>query len=102
MGRVLRTLGWGGAVVAWVAATGMGFARLWRYEGASAPVSATPQTWPSESSLQRDARIATLVMLLHPKCPCSRATIDELSRLMAHCQGTLVAKVLIVKPDGAP
>jgi hypothetical protein len=39
---------------------------------------------------------------MHPKCPCSRATTDELAKLMAHAQGRMVARVLMIRPDGVP
>jgi hypothetical protein len=39
-------------------------------------------------------------MLVHPHCPCTRATIGELAELMAHCQGRLTAYVLFLKPAG--
>jgi hypothetical protein len=41
-------------------------------------------------------------MLAHPKCPCTRATVEELSKLMAHTQDRLKAFVLFVKPRGVP
>ena len=41
-------------------------------------------------------------MLVHPQCPCSRASVSELAKLMAHAQGKVVAHVLFAKPEGAP
>src|SRR6185369_8337902 len=43
---------------------------------------------------------ATLVMLVHPRCPCSRVTIGELARLMTQTQDHLKAYALFVKPEG--
>jgi len=39
-------------------------------------------------------------MLVHPQCPCSRASIGELALLMAQSQGRLKAYVLFLKPAG--
>jgi hypothetical protein len=39
-------------------------------------------------------------MLVHPHCPCSRASIGELAAIMAHSQGRLRAYVLFLKPAG--
>jgi len=39
-------------------------------------------------------------MLTHPQCPCTRASIEELDKLMAHCQGRVNAYVVIMKPRG--
>jgi hypothetical protein len=40
-------------------------------------------------------------MLAHPRCPCTRASIGELSLLMARCQGQVDTRVLFLKPAGA-
>jgi len=40
-------------------------------------------------------------MLAHPHCPCTRASVGELARIMAHGQGKVNACVLFVKPTGA-
>lgn len=39
--------------------------------------------WPTASTLPRAANVATLIMFLHPSCPCSRASVAELSSLVA-------------------
>jgi hypothetical protein len=39
-------------------------------------------------------------MLTHPHCPCTRASIEELDQLMAHCQGRVKAYVVLMKPSG--
>lgn len=38
--------------------------------------------WPADSQLPRVPGRLTVVVFLHPRCPCSRATLEELSRLM--------------------
>ena len=43
----------------------------------------------------------TLVMLAHPHCPCTQASIGELAQLMARLQGKVAAYVLFVKPKEA-
>jgi hypothetical protein len=40
-------------------------------------------------------------MLSHPHCPCTRASIEELNRLMAQTQGRVIAYVLFLKPTGS-
>lgn len=39
-------------------------------------------------------------MLAHPLCPCTRASLGELSLVMAKAQGRLDAFVLFLKPEG--
>jgi hypothetical protein len=58
--------------------------------------------WPSSVSITRAPGLPTLVMTLHPQCPCSRASVNELSELMARSSGRLDAHVLFVQPPGAP
>ena len=55
-------------------------------------------TWPGDTGLTRDANSMTLLMVLHPHCPCSRASIGELAELMAHSQKRLQAWVMFVRP----
>jgi hypothetical protein len=76
--------------------TGIGF--LWQYESTPGVAAAAPDHWPAASRIQRAPNHATLVMLAHPHCPCTRASIGELSRLMTQAQGRVTAYVLFVKP----
>jgi hypothetical protein len=93
----------GGAVLAaWIVVLGAGASKLWRYESTAGEGARAPLTWPAGSSIARDGHLPTLVMLVHPQCPCSRASIEELSRLMTHCTGKVHTAVLFVQPAGAP
>lgn len=84
----------------WLVVVGVGLRIIWRYENTPGLAAAPPKLWPAESSLQRTPDRATLVMLAHPHCPCTRAGIGELALLMAHCQGRVNAHVLFYQPDG--
>lgn len=83
----------------WVAGVGAGLGIVWRYENTPGVAAAPATFWPAESSLQRTQGIATLVMLAHPHCPCTRASIGELALLMAGCQGRVNAHVVFIRPD---
>jgi hypothetical protein len=61
-----------------------------------------PLAWPADTRLPRHPGLPTLVLSAHPRCPCSRATIGELSKVMTDCQGKLTAIVLVLRPVGAP
>ena len=87
---------------AWMLALVFGFVRLWQYEGAAGAISVAPTLWPANSSLHRDAAVPNLLLFLHPKCPCSRASVEELAKLMATYHRNLVATALIVRPLDAP
>jgi hypothetical protein len=40
--------------------------------------------------------------MVHPQCACSRATLGELDRLMADCQGRIATTVLMLRPPNMP
>ena len=59
-----------------------------------------PVAWPKESQIAFDAHRPTLVMFLHPKCPCSRASVGELELLLAHFPDQLNTHIVFLKPEG--
>jgi len=71
-----------------------------RYDYTAGAAGQAPALWPTASGIQRAARGATLVMVAHPKCPCTRASLDELAALMAENHGTVTARVLFFRPEG--
>lgn len=87
--------------VTWVAAVAFGLRVLLKYESTPGRTGAVGVSWPATSSIQRSGENPTLVMLAHPHCPCTRATIGELAQIMADTQGKLDAYVLFTKPKGA-
>ena len=70
---------------------------LFHYENTPGRVGALPQTWPA-AQIERATDRPTLVMLAHPHCPCTAASIGELAQIMARLQGKVAAYVLLVKP----
>jgi hypothetical protein len=91
----------GFAVFLWLAAVSVGVGWLWSYNHAAGAPARPPAQWPKSSALARVADRHTLVMLAHPKCPCTRASIEELSKLMTTTRGRLNAVVIFVTPDKA-
>ena len=90
------------AGAAWLLAVASGTTLLWRYSTAPGMAAEPPSQWPQESRIRLDPKLATLVMLAHPQCPCTRASIEDLDRLMARLEGRLAVHVLFVTPPGAP
>ena len=86
---------------AWLLATGLGLSFLWSYTSAPGDPADPPANWPSDSLVSRDSDRPTLLMLAHPRCPCTRASMRELDVLMAQCKGEVSAYVLFYKPEGA-
>jgi hypothetical protein len=71
---------------------------LWRYKNTPGTLAKAPVDWPAEARLARSTERPTLVMLAHPHCPCTRATMGELARLMTDAGGRVDAHVLFLKP----
>jgi hypothetical protein len=84
----------------WLLVVGIGSSLLIGYENKVGDVGRPPSEWPSDSAIGRAPGRPTLVMMVHPQCPCSRASISELARLMVSIQGRVNANVLFVRPKG--
>jgi hypothetical protein len=88
------------AMLLWFVAVAGGLLTLWCYENAPGAAAAAPTRWPNDSRIKPTPGRATLVMLTHPHCPCTRASIEELDKLIAHCQGRVSAYVVLTRPKG--
>jgi hypothetical protein len=86
----------------WLLMICVGVGLLWSYERRPGVAAAAPARWPADSGLRHADERATLVMLAHPHCPCTRASLGELARLMAQARGRVTAYVLFAKPPGLP
>jgi hypothetical protein len=71
-----------------------------RYDSTPAETQTTNESWPTDSILKRDALRPTLVMFVHPKCPCSRASVGELTELAARAGDKFAIDVVFWKPAG--
>jgi hypothetical protein len=89
-------------LIVWLLAVGFGLRLILNYENTPGRSGASPTDWPAESRIQRTPGMPTLVMMIHPHCPCSRASIGELALLMVQGQGRVNANVLFVKPKDFP
>jgi hypothetical protein len=71
------------ALVLWALAVGAGWAAMTRYEFKVVDHALTVAShWP-EGLIERSPEGPTLVVCLHPKCPCSQATLSQLERLLS-------------------
>lgn len=59
-----------------------------------------PRTFPPESRIVPDGTHPTLIFFAHPKCPCTRASLRELARLMTNVNGKLQVYVVFIRPQG--
>lgn len=89
------------AIAGWLIAATAGMGALWAYENGPGDAAVAPRRWPVESALSMPGSHARLVVVAHPKCPCTRATLRELERLMAENDGRLETDILFTMPRGA-
>lgn len=89
------------AVVAaglWLSLAAIGFGCLWHHSTAPGDPGRAPARWPAGAAIELASGGWTLVLLAHPRCPCTRASLGELDRLMAAAGGRLHACVLLYAP----
>lgn len=94
------------AVIAlWAVAVIGGEAWMWRYQlTPGAAPAAAPRTWPADAPLPAHPGRPLLLMVAHPQCACTRASLNELRRLVARFEALPVQPDLylsLVVPAGA-
>jgi hypothetical protein len=87
---------------AWLIAVGAGIAALSNYDQTPGHAGGTPQHWPARASIPLDGTRPTLVMFAHPQCPCTAASIGELNRLLARCEGRVTTHVFFLQSASLP
>lgn len=87
--------------VLWLGLSFCGMLRMRAYANAPGAPGLPPLTWPDRSSIHRDPTKPTLLFFIHPQCPCSQASVEELAELMAHCVGRVNADALLLSPNQA-
>jgi hypothetical protein len=83
----------------WVLGLGVGLRAIWKYEVTPGTQAVAPTTWPEASRLDRNADGFTLVLAAHPHCPCTRASIDNLARVLSRLQRPVKSYVLLLRPS---
>ena len=77
-----------------------GLSVLWRFDNAPGVGATAPARWPADSTLARTSGQPTLVLLAHPQCSCTRASLDELGEALARARTPPRTYVLFLKPEG--
>src|SRR5688572_17630282 len=84
--KPVRAFTLGLLIAAWAVGVGAGIWVLWAYANRPGPAGAAAASWPADSALRPDPSRPTMIMFIHPECPCSRASIEELNRLLAQAK----------------
>jgi hypothetical protein len=84
----------------WLAAVSIGVGALLVYENTPGTDISVPKNWPAQSKISPAPGLPTLILFAHPNCPCTRASIGELTVLMTHCRNKVKAHVVFLRPKG--
>lgn len=95
-----------GLVIGWVLVLVVGF--TWVFAESARPAETVVQSWestpavfPATTAVTRPAGRWMAVISLHPMCPCSKASVHELERILAETGGRLEARVLMCLTAGS-
>lgn len=80
-------------------AIGFGFTRIYNYANIPGKPAQALLQWPQGTTLSSFKDLATLVMFVHPHCPCSEASLGELEKLMPRILGKAKSYVVFYKPQ---
>jgi hypothetical protein len=86
------------AALIWAATVGAMFQTVRRFETTPGRAAAALASWPVKSRITPAHGRWTLVMLIHPQCGCSRASIQELERIVEMSDPSLQTNVLVYRP----
>lgn len=90
-------------IAGWIGLLGGAFFFLVRYEQTPNATAASIATnFPPELKHYFSPDRTVLLMFVHPRCPCSRASLGELERLMSRAPGTCDVGLVFYKPAHAP
>jgi hypothetical protein len=102
MARAIRKKMTGIAALLWLLSVGAAFTWINRYSATPGDSGVPPDHWPSDSTVKPAPGKFTLLVFLHPRCPCSRATLREFETLVAKAQDRLSPHLLFAQPAGSP
>jgi hypothetical protein len=93
---------WATFVALWFTGAASGLWVLWAYENRPGTAATAPARWPEQSDLAREEGRPTLILLVHPRCTCSAASLTEFAEILARAPKRPKAYVLFLKPHGVP
>jgi len=89
---------WLTLAVAWLTGTVAGLAAMAAYANRPGMPAQAPAEWPSATRLPRDHARPTLIVIAHPKCDCTKATMAELTKVMGSVGSAVRSFVVVIKP----
>ena len=96
--RMASPFGLGILCAIWLVAVVAGSGMIFKYQNQPGLVGTTPESWPQGTIFALDRQRDTLIMFAHPRCPCTRASLAELNRLMSRSGDRVTAHVAFLSP----
>ena len=93
-----QKLALGIAILLWATVIALGARELLHYTQTPGKLAPNPEMWPAAVAGREDGK-PTLVLFLHPECPCSRATVMELSRVLTRTPQDLAVIAYFLQPE---
>lgn len=102
MKRTIRAGVFALACAIWVITVAAAVRSIRAFESTPGRAADAPAQWPASALIAPQPGTWTLVMLIHPHCSCSRASVSELAAVMEGAPRTLRAYVLVYQPHEFP
>jgi hypothetical protein len=90
------------SIAAWAIVLVFGLRTLLVYAHTPGRLASPPSQWPMASPVGLARGRASLLVFAHPQCPCSRATLGELEKILACCRKQVEVTVFFYRPRTAP
>ncbi|HBJ36692.1 MAG TPA: hypothetical protein DDZ51_18435 [Planctomycetaceae bacterium] len=89
------------AILPWVAAVWMigvfaGFTAIWTHASTPGETGSATDPWPKGTPLVLDTQVPTMVVFIHPECPCARATLAHLASIID--RASVVVSIVSMTP----
>lgn len=85
----------------WLFTLTAGVCLVFKYDSIPGLTATSGSSWPANSTIAHSTTNNTLVMLLHPKCPCSRASLQQVATLTTN-DNSLECIFLVYAPTKFP
>jgi hypothetical protein len=97
-----RETPWLAVALVWAALVVSGFVLLGSEAYRAAPHVIMRPWYPVLSPLPLAANRATLLVFVHPQCPCTQATFENLEQLRTKTENKLAVAIIFTLPPGVP
>ncbi|HUR82022.1 MAG TPA: RedB protein [Thermoanaerobaculia bacterium] len=98
MKRRLLILSMIAAAALWVTTIAAAYEAIRRFETTPGLPASAPRAWPAATSVARTPGTWSLVMLVHPHCSCSRASVQELAEVVEKAPRDVQTTILVYRP----